>query len=123
MSILNSLHVFESKNNDNNYKEDNENNFISGGYDISKLLDKQFAGGGGTKIDIFTDLQIPLGLLQCDKNEVINDFFKPIKSKVIDDDLFDNLFNLVSKNKTKNKSTRKEKINKNKITKKKTKNV
>jgi hypothetical protein len=123
MSILNSLHVFESKNNDNNYKEDNENNFISGGYDISKLLDKQFAGGGGTKIDIFTDLQIPLGLLQYDKNEVINDFFKPVKSKVIDDDLFDNLFNLVSKNKTKNKSTRKEKINKNKITKKKTKNV
>ena len=120
MSILNSLHVFESKNNDNNYKEDNENNFISGGYDISKLLDKQFAGGGGTKIDIFTDLQIPLGLLQYDENEVINDFFKPVKSKVIDDDLFDNLFNLVSKNKTKNKSTRKEKINKNKITKKKT---
>ena len=113
MSILNSLHVFN--------KEDD--NFISGGYDISKLLNKQFAGGCGTKIDIFTDLQIPLGLLQYDENEVINDFFKPVKSKVIDDDLFDNLFNLVSKNKSKNKSTRKEYINKNKITKKKTKNV
>lgn len=123
MSILNSLHVFESKNNDNNYKEDDETNFISGGYDISKLLEKQFVGGGGTRIDIFTDLQIPLGLLHYDENEVINDFFKPVKSKVIDDDLFDNLFNLVSKNKTKNKSTRKENINKNKITKKKTKNV
>lgn len=118
MSILNSLHVFESKNNDNNYKEDDETNFIRGGYDISKLLEKQFVGGGGTRIDIFTDLQIPLGLLHYDENDATNDFFIPVKSKVIDDDLFDNLFNLVSKNKTKNKLTRKEKIDKNKITKK-----
>ena len=40
-------------------------------------------------------------ILQYDENEVINDFFKPVKSTVIDDDLFDNLFNLVSKNKSK----------------------
>ena len=134
MSILNSLHVFESKNNDNNYKEDDETNFIRGGYVIAKSLQVENAekqiisggynvnellnvdgkqmGGGGT--DIFKDLQIPLGLY-CD-NVIVKDFYKSVKSKVIDDDLFDTLFDMVSK--TKNKSTRREKVKINKVTKK-----
>ena len=106
MSILaKSLHTFELDN----------KQIISGGYNISDLLnvDGEQMGGGGT--DIFKDLQIPLGLY-CD-DVVINDFYKTVKSKVIEDDLFDTLFDMVSK--SKNKSTRREKVNPNKITKKK----
>ena len=106
MSILaKSLHTFELDN----------KQIISGGYNISDLLnvDGEQMGGGGT--DIFKDLQIPLGLY-CD-DVVINDFYKTVKSKVIEDDLFDTLFDMVSKRT--NKSTRREKVNPNKITKKK----
>ena len=94
--------------------ENAEKQIISGGYNVNELLNvdgKQM--GGGT--DIFKDLQIPLGLY-CD-NVIVKDFYKSVKSKVIDDDLFDTLFDMVSK--TKNKSTRREKVNPNKITKKK----
>ena len=91
-----------------------ENQIISGGYSITELLNHgEQSGGGGS--DIFKDLQIPLGLY-CD-DVIIKDFYKTVKSKVIDDDLFDTLFDMVSK--TKNKSTRREKVIANKITKKK----
>jgi hypothetical protein len=106
MSILaKSLHTFEIENEE----------IISGGYNISELLnvDGEQMGGGGT--DIFKDLQIPLGLY-CD-DKVVKDFYKTVKSKVIEDDLFDTLFDMVSR--TKNKSTRREKVIANKITKKK----
>ena len=96
--------------------ENKNEQIISGGYNISELLNvdgEQNGGGGGT--DIFKDLQIPIGLY-CDDN-VVKDFYKTVKSKVIEDDLFDTLFDMVSR--TKNKSTRKEKIIANKITKKK----
>jgi len=111
MSILaKSLHVFELE---NEYKEE-EKQIISGGYNISELLnnDNEQSGGGP---DIFKDLQIPLGLY-CD-DVIIKDFYKSVKSNVIEDDLFDRLFDLVSK--SKNKTNRKEKVNPNKITKKK----
>ena len=95
--------------------ENAEKQIISGGYNVDELLnvDGEQSGGGGT--DIFKDLQIPLGLY-CD-DVIVKDFYKSVKSKVIDDDLFDTLFDMVSK--TKNKSTRREKVNPNKITKKK----
>ena len=94
--------------------ENAEKQIISGGYSITELLnvDGEQSGGG---TDIFKDLQIPLGLY-CD-DVIVKDFYKSVKSKVIDDDLFDTLFDMVSK--TKNKSTRREKVNPNKITKKK----
>ena len=107
MSILaKSLHTFEVEN--------AEKPIISGGYNISELLNinSEQMGGGGT--DIFKDLQIPLGLY-CD-DKVVKDFYKSVKSKVIEDYLFDTLFDMVSK--TKNKSTRREKVIANKITKK-----
>jgi hypothetical protein len=93
---------------------ENAEQTISGGYSISKLLniDEQSGGGGS---DVFKDMQIPLGLYCNDV--IIKDFYKTVKSKVIDDDLFDTLFDMVSK--TKNKLTRREKVNPNKITKKK----
>lgn len=95
--------------------ENAEKQIISGGYSITELLNVngEQSGGGGT--DIFKDMQIPLGLY-CD-DVIIKNFYKSVKSKVIDDDLFDTLFDMVSK--TKNKSTRREKVNPNKITKKK----
>ncbi len=95
--------------------ENAEKQIISGGYSITELLNAngEQMGGGGT--DIFKDMQIPLGLY-CD-DVIIKNFYKSVKSKVIDDDLFDTLFDMVSK--SKNKSTRREKVNPNKITKKK----
>lgn len=93
-------------------KNEYENQIISGGYSINELLNTGEQSGGGT--DIFKDLQIPLGLYYDDV--IIKDFYKTVKSKVIDDDLFDTLFDMVSK--TKNKSTRREKVIANKITKK-----
>jgi hypothetical protein len=94
--------------------ENAEKQIISGGYSINKLLnDNSEQSGGGS--DVFKDMQIPLGLY-CD-DVIIKDFYKTVKSKVIDDDLFDTLFDMVSK--TKNKSTRREKVIANKITKKK----
>jgi hypothetical protein len=95
--------------------ENAEKQIISGGYSITELLNVngEQMGGGGT--DVFKDLQIPLGLY-CD-DVIVKDFYKSVKSKVIDDDLFDTLFDMVSK--SKNKSTRREKVNPNKITKKK----
>ena len=95
--------------------ENAEKQIISGGYSITELLNvngEEMAGGG---TDIFKDMQIPLGLY-CD-DVIIKNFYKSVKSKVIDDDLFDTLFDMVSK--SKNKSTRREKVNPNKITKKK----
>ena len=95
--------------------ENAEKQIISGGYSITELLNVNGEQNGGGGTDIFKDLQIPIGLY-CDDN-VVKDFYKTVKSKVIEDDLFDTLFDMVSR--TKNKSTRKEKIIANKITKKK----
>ena len=85
---------------------------MGGGYSIDQLLnDSQIMGGGGTP-NVFADLQIPLGLHYVD--EVANNFYKAVNSNVIEDDLFDRLFDLVSK--TKNKGTRREQIKKHKVT-------
>ena len=84
---------------------------MSGGYSIDQLLnDSQMVGGGIP--NVFADLQIPLGLHYVD--EVASDFYKAVNSGVIEDDMFDRLFELVSK--TKNKGTRREQIKKHKIT-------
>jgi hypothetical protein len=86
---------------------------MSGGYDVSNLLNDGMMEGGGITT-LFTEMQIPLGLY-CNDN-VVCDFYKVVKSSVIEDELFDNLFNMVSK--TKNKGTRKQQIKKHKVTKK-----
>lgn len=91
-----------------------EENLMSGGYSIPDLLnsnDQLMMGGGSSN---FTDMQIPLGLY-CD-DCVVHDFYKVVKSSIIDDDLFDKLFDMVSK--TKSKATRKEPVKTHKVTKK-----
>ena len=85
---------------------------MGGGYSIDQLLnDSQFVGGGGSP-NVFADLQIPLGLHYVD--EAASNFYKAVNSNVIEDDLFDRLFDLVSK--TKIKGTRREQIKKHKVT-------
>jgi len=88
---------------------------MSGGYNIADLLssDNHSREGGGSSI--FTDMQIPLGLY-CDETRQVSDFYKVVKSSTIDDDLFDKLFDMVSK--TKSKGTRKEQVKTHKVTKK-----
>ena len=105
--IANSIFMNESK----------ENGF-TGGYDINMLLNNNNNQTGGNNEDVkskFDDLLIPLGLYY--NNTVTNDFYKIVKSNVIDDKMFDNLFDLVSK--SRNKPTRKniEQIKPNKVTK------
>ncbi len=92
-----------------------DDKIMSGGYNITDLLssDNHSMEGGGSSI--FTDMQIPLGLY-CDETKLVSDFYKVVKSSTIDDDLFDKLFDMVSK--TKSKATRKEQANKHKTTKK-----
>ena len=107
MSIANSIYI----------KEFNNDGLMSGGYGITDLLgggNNQLMEGGGEP-SIFTDMQIPLGLYY-DGTEVVDEFYKVVKSSTIDDDLFDKLFDMVSK--TKNKGTRKEQASKHKTTKK-----
>jgi hypothetical protein len=87
---------------------------MSGGYDISELLNEDGNMEGGGQDNIFTDMQVPIGLY-CNNN-VVCDFYKVVKSSVIEDDLFDNLLNMVSK--IKNTATRREPIKKHKVTKK-----
>ena len=70
------------------------------GYSLKDLLntgDEQIGGSAQS------DLQIPLGLYYDE--QIVYDFYKVVKSSVIEDDLFDKLFDMVSK--TKSKSTRK----------------
>jgi hypothetical protein len=96
-----------------------DNNEMSGGYSIDQLLDynndqnndQNMVGGGSP--NVFADLQIPLGLHYVD--EIASNFYKAVNSNVIEDDLFDRLFDLVSK--TKNKGTRREQVKKHKVTK------
>jgi hypothetical protein len=92
-----------------------EDKLMSGGYNIADLLssNNHSMEGGGTSI--FTDMQIPLGLY-CDDTKMVSDFYKVVKSSTIDDDLFDKLFDMVSK--TKSKATRKEPVKMHKVTKK-----
>ena len=105
MSIANSINVTEF-----------DDKIMSGGYSISDLLNSNnHSMEGGGESSIFTDTQIPLGLY-CDDTKLVSDFYKVVKSSTIDDDLFDKLFDMVSK--TKNKGTRKEQANKHKTTKK-----
>lgn len=87
---------------------------MSGGYDISELLNDGGNMEGGGQAHDFTDMQVPIGLY-CNNN-VVCDFYKVVKSSVIEDDLFDNLLNMVSK--IKNTATRREPIQKHKVTKK-----
>lgn len=93
-----------------------DDKIMSGGYNIADLLssDNHSMEGGGEP-SIFTDMQIPLGLY-CDNTKLVSDFYKVVKSSTIDDELFDKLFDMVSK--TKSKGTRKEQANKHKTTKK-----
>ena len=85
----------------------------SGGYSIDKLLhDGQIMGGGHS---IFTDMQIPLGLHYVE--EVASNFYKAVNSTTIEDDMFDKLFDLVTKNKS--NGTRREHVDKRKVTKRK----
>ena len=102
--IANSIGVTEFK-----------DNIMTGGYNIENLLSDNGQMMGGGEPSIFTDTQIPLGLYY-DDTKVVDNFYKVVKSSTIDDDLFDKLFDMVSK--TKNKGTRKEQANKHKTTKK-----
>ena len=89
---------------------------MSGGYVIDDLINDnngQIMGGGA---NIFADLQIPLGLHYVE--EGASNFYKAVNSTTIEDDMFDRLFDLVTKNKT-NGGTRREKVVKHKVTKKK----
>jgi len=67
--------------------------------------------GGGHSI--FADLQIPLGLHYVE--EVASNFYKAVNSTTIEDDMFDKLFDLVTKNKS--NGTRREHVDKHKVTK------
>ena len=93
---------------------------MSGGYSIDDLLfddnNSQIMGGGGTP-NIFADLQIPLGLHYVE--EVASNFYKAVNSTTIEDDMFDRLFDLVTKNKSNGGGTRREKVVKHKVTKRK----
>ena len=86
---------------------------MSGGYSINELLhDGQIMGGGHS---IFADLQIPRGLHYVE--EVASNFYKAVNSTTIEDDMFDKLFDLVTKNKS--NGTRREHVDKRKVTKRK----
>ena len=90
---------------------------MSGGYGIDDLIDYnngQIMGGGA---NIFADLQIPLGLHYVE--EVASNFYKAVNSTTIEDDMFDRLFDLVTKNKSNGGGTRREKVVKHKVTKRK----
>lgn len=103
--IANSIGVTEFK-----------DNIMTGGYNIENLLNSNnHSMEGGGEPSIFTDTQIPLGLYY-DDTKVVDNFYKVVKSSTIDDDLFDKLFDMVSK--TKNKGTRKEQVKTHKVTKK-----
>ena len=105
MSIANSINVTEF-----------DDKIMSGGYSISDLLNSNnHSMEGGGESSIFTDTQIPLGLYY-DDTKVVDNFYKVVKSSTIDDDLFDKLFDMVSK--TKSKGTRKEQVKTHKVTKK-----
>lgn len=69
------------------------------GYSLKDLLHNGNEQFGGSALD----LQIPLGLYYDE--QIVYDFYKVVKSSVIEDDLFDKLFDMVSK--TKSKQTRK----------------
>ena len=104
----------EQRENDNNYKDDNEETRqISGGYSLSQLLSDTQTGGGSSN-SIFDDLQIPFGLYY--NSNVVQDFYKVVKSSVIEDSMFDNLFDSISKSRS--KPTRREMPITNKITRK-----
>jgi hypothetical protein len=104
----------EEREYDNNYKDDNdEKQQISGGYNLSQLLNDTQMGGGITN-SIFDDLQIPFGLYY--NSNVVQDFYKVVKSSVIEDSMFDNLFDSISKSRS--KPTRREMPITNKITRK-----
>ena len=114
MTSVARLIEIEERENDNNYKDDNdEKQQISGGYNLSQLLNDTQTGGGISH-SIFDDLQIPFGLYY--NSNVVQDFYKVVKSSVIEDTMFDNLFNSISKSRS--KSTRREMPITNKITRK-----
>jgi hypothetical protein len=93
-----------------------DDKIMSGGYNIADLLNSNnHSMEGGGEPSIFTDMQIPLGLY-CDETKPVSDFYKVVKSSTIDDDLFDKLFDMVSK--TKSKATRKEPVKTHNVTKK-----
>ena len=100
MSIASMINIQERQN--DNYKEEegkNDNYHMTGGYSISELFHTDKSGESQTGGGIFNDLQIPLGVYY--NNNILNNYYEKIKSKVIDDSLFDNLFNAVTKNKPK----------------------
>jgi hypothetical protein len=112
MTSVARLIEIEERENDNNYKDDNdEKQQISGGYNLSQLLNDTQTGGGITN-SIFDDLQIPFGLYY--NTNVVQDFYKVVKSSVIEDSMFDNLFDSISKSRS--KPTRREMPITNKIT-------
>jgi len=114
MTSVARLIEIEERENDNNYKDDNyEKQQISGGYNLSQLLNDTQTGGGISN-SIFDDLQIPFGLYY--NNNVVQDFYKVVKSSVIEDSMFDNLFDSISKSRS--KPTRREMPITNKITRK-----
>ena len=114
MTSVARLIEIEEREDDNNYKDDNdEKQQISGGYNLSQLLNDTQTGGGITN-SIFDDLQIPFGLYY--NSNVVQDFYKVVKSSVIEDSMFDNLFDSISKSRS--KPTRREMPITNKITRK-----
>ena len=109
MSIHSKIEIHENHDDNNNYKEDDNRRFMIGGYDVEKLLepdsnDGQHGGGYAEQSGPFNEMLIPLGLY-CQKTPMTDFYEKKTKYNVIDDSLFDTLFNSVSKNK--NRPTRK----------------
>lgn len=94
----------------------NENGDIqSGGYLIETLLKSTEQTGGGSNDSTFNDLCIPAGLLYMQSNPLQFMSHKQDEG-VIDDSLFDKLFNMISvsstftkthRQKTNNRKTRK----------------
>jgi hypothetical protein len=109
MSIHSKIEIHENHDDNNNYKEDNDRRFMIGGYAVDKLLEPnsnvgQHGGGNAEQSGPFNEMLIPLGLY-CEKTPITDFYEKKAKYSVIDDSLFDTLFNSVSKNKS--RATRK----------------
>lgn len=100
MSMLASS-IYVGGSNVDDYKDDIDKKIIVGGYSVSELLNNGLTtgGSGSNESTNFDDLIIPLGTYY--DTRVVHDFYNTVKSSVIEDDLFDKLFGLVTKNKSK----------------------
>ena len=101
------------------FNTNNENKLI-GGTPINSLIStyemsNRMYYGGNNELQRFKDLIIPVGLVTRKYNN-INNNYKIIKDEVINDNLFNELFDKICKKRTsyKNRITKKNKTNKKK---------